>query len=98
MIENYNYIGTILSGLIQEIKLKEKHIQFLQKDYIYQDIRTTHWVGHSLLPRIRLQWFYFRKNMIEYLEADLTGKPIDALNPEDLAVAEEANADKYITV
>ena len=35
--------------------------------------------------------------MIEDLEADLTGKPIDALNPENSAVAEYANADESIT-
>ena len=34
--------------------------------------------------------------MIEYLEADLTVKTIDALNPEDLAVAEYAKADEPI--
>ena len=34
--------------------------------------------------------------MIEYLEADLTVKTIDALNPEDLAVAEYAKADEHI--
>ena len=31
------------------------------------------------------------------MEADLTGKPIDALNPENSAVAEYANADESIT-
>ena len=35
--------------------------------------------------------------MIEDLEYNLTGKTIYALNPEDLAVAEEANYDKDIT-
>ena len=37
--------------------------------------------------------------MIEDLESNLTAKPIDALNYEDSAVAEEANAyESIITV
>ena len=35
--------------------------------------------------------------MIEDLEADLTGSPIDDLNTDDSAVAEEANPDESIT-
>ena len=35
--------------------------------------------------------------IIEDLEANLTRAPIGASNPEDLAVAEEANSDKAIT-
>ena len=35
--------------------------------------------------------------MIEDLESDLTGAPIDTLNTEDLAVVEEANPDESIT-
>ena len=35
--------------------------------------------------------------MIEDLEANLTGAPIDASNHDDLAVAEEVNADESIT-
>ena len=35
--------------------------------------------------------------MIEYLEADLTGEPIEVLNTEDLEVHEEANTNESIT-
>ena len=35
--------------------------------------------------------------MIEYLEADLTGASIDALNDEDLVLAEDSNSDEAIT-
>ena len=31
------------------------------------------------------------------MEADLTVSPIDASNPDDLAVAEESNSDEAIT-
>ena len=34
IIGNSNYIGTSLSGLIQEVKPKKKPIQFLQKNII----------------------------------------------------------------
>ena len=36
--------------------------------------------------------------MVEDLEANLTGAPIDASNPDDSAVAEEANSDEAFTV
>ena len=45
----------------------------------------------------RIISFFERKNMIDYLEENLIGKPIYALNPEDLAVSEEANSDKATT-
>ena len=35
--------------------------------------------------------------MIEDLKADLNGAPIDALNTEDLVVAEQENLDESIT-
>ena len=35
--------------------------------------------------------------MIEGLEDDFTGSPIDASNPDNQAVAEDANADEAIT-
>ena len=47
--------------------------------------------------KVRLQWFFERKQIIEDLEADFIGAPIDALNTEILAVAEEANHDESIT-
>ena len=37
------------------------------------------------------------KHMIEGLEADLTGSPIDASNTDDSAMAEVENADEAIT-
>ena len=40
---------------------------------------------------------FLRKRIIEDLEANLTGAPIDASIPEILAVAEEANADEAVT-
>ena len=35
--------------------------------------------------------------MIDYLEVDLAGAPIDASNPDNLEVAKKANADESIT-
>ena len=50
MILNFNYIGTGLNGLIQEIKSKEKNtFQFIQKNYINKGDITSHWFGHSKL-------------------------------------------------
>ena len=54
MIVYYNYIGTSLNGLIQEVNLKEKKpIQFLQKMIWLNknDIRS-HLVGHSDLKEL----------------------------------------------
>ena len=46
MIGDSNYIGTILNGLIQEVKLKGKNpIHFLRKHYINKNDRTSRWVG-----------------------------------------------------
>ena len=48
IIVNSNNIGTILNGLIQEVKSKGKNpIQFLQKNNMNKNDRTYHWVGHS---------------------------------------------------
>ena len=59
---------------------------------------TDHWVGHSLIKIIiRLQCFFLGKRIIEDLGYNLIGAPIDASNNENLAVAEEANADEAIT-
>ena len=50
MIGNFNYIGKILNGSIQEVKSKRKiSIQFLQIIYINKCDRTSHWVDHSKL-------------------------------------------------
>ena len=50
MIGNSNYIGTSLSGLIQEVKSNEKLYSTSSKIYyIDQGDRMDHWVGHSLL-------------------------------------------------
>ena len=46
---------------------------------------------------IILQWFFERKRIFEYLEANFTGAPIYASNPDALAVAEEASSDEAIT-
>ena len=47
--------------------------------------------------KIRLQRVKKRKIIIEDLEANLTGTPIDVSNTDDLAVAEEENDDEAIT-
>ena len=53
MIGNSNYIGTSLSELIQEVKSKEKtYSDSSKKSYINKDLRTDHWVVHSLLKRL----------------------------------------------
>ena len=47
IIGNSNYIGTILNGLIQEVKKSKKNpFQLLTKKYINKGDRTSHWVGH----------------------------------------------------
>ena len=40
---------------------------------------------------------FYRKQIIEVLEADLTVAPIDASNTDDLDLAEVANSDEAIT-
>ena len=73
MIGDSNYIGTILNGLIQEVKLKGKTpIQFLQKHYINKNDRTSRWVGHSYLKELYTIDFLERKHMVEDMEAELT--------------------------
>ena len=47
IIGNSKYIGTSLSGSVQEVKLKGKvPIQFIPKNITKGD-RMSHWVGHS---------------------------------------------------
>ena len=50
LIGNFNYIGKVLNGSIQEVKSKGgKPIQFLQEKNINKGDRNSHWVGHSYL-------------------------------------------------
>ena len=55
MIVNSNYIGTILSGLIQEVKLLEK---LYSKKSILKNDRTAHLVVHSLLKELYYNGFF----------------------------------------
>ena len=41
--------------------------------------------------------FFNRKQMIEDLEADMTGSPKETSNTDNSAVSEEANVDESIT-
>ena len=55
-----------------------------------------------MVEHLLLKEFYYNdsvesKIIIEDLEANLAGAPIDASNHDDLAVAEEVNADESIT-
>ena len=50
-----------------------------------------------ITKRIRLQTFFERKTITEDLEANFTGAPIYASNPEDSTVSEEVNSDEAIT-
>ena len=59
IIVNSNYIRTNLSGLIQEVKLKEKPYSVSSnKYYIYQYIRESYWVGHSLLKELYINGLF----------------------------------------
>ena len=54
-------------------------------------------MGWSLTTkRIRVKLFFERKNIIEELEANLTGSPIDNSNTDDSEVSEEANYDEAV--
>ena len=70
MILDFNYIGTSFNGSIQEVKSKGKNIfSFFKK----KGDRTYHWVGHSKLKKSYINYFFERKQVIEDLEAELTG-------------------------
>ena len=98
IVEDSDYIGTSLSRIIQEVKSEYKpYSTSSKKYYIDQYGRTAHWVGHLLLKYLYYNYFFERKHMVEDLEADLTGAPIDSLNTEYLEVAEETNPDEAIT-
>ena len=72
MILNSNSIVTSLNGLIQQVKSKEKKpIQFLNKNYINKNCRTSHWVGHSYLKKLDNNDFFERKQMVQDMEAEL---------------------------
>ena len=60
--------------------------------------RTSHWVGHSKLKVLDINDLFENKQMIEYLEAELTGALKETSNTDNLAMAEEANIDEAITV
>ena len=93
MIGKSNYIGTSLSWSIQKVKSKgKKPIQFLQKKR-----NVYHWVSHSKLKELDINDFFEGKQMIENLEAELTGALKETSNTEDFAVAKEANMDEAIT-
>ena len=55
-----------------QIKIKQPYkvssIYFIDKD-----LRTAHWIDHSLLKELYYNICFDRKHMIEYLEAELTG-------------------------
>ena len=54
MIGNYNYIGTGLNGLIQEVKSKGKNpFRFLRFFHINKGYRMSHWALKT--KRIRYQ-------------------------------------------
>ena len=64
---------------------------FFKINYINKCDRTSHWVGHinDLLER---------KHMIEYMEAEMTEAPKQNSYIDNLAVYEEANVHKVITL
>ena len=94
MIGESNYIGTSLSGSIQELKSKtKKPIQFLPK---ISD-RKSHWDDHSKIKKLDINGFFERKKTIENLEAEMTGALLKTSNTDNSAVAGEANDDEYIT-
>ena len=98
IIGDYNYIGTILSGLIQDVKPKEKILFSFFKDvFINKDLRTAHWVGHSLLKELYYNNVFDRKQMIEDLESELTGTPKETSNTDNVDLAEQENVDKATT-
>ena len=71
MVGNSNYIGTSLSGSIQEVKLKGKNrFSFLNKK---SDIKSN-WVGHSKLKQLEINDFFDRKKIIADLEDELNGE------------------------
>ena len=50
MIGNSDYIGTSLGESILEVKKKKATLFiFFKETYIDKDLRTAHWVGHSVI-------------------------------------------------
>ena len=90
MVVNSNYIGTSFSGSIQEFKSKVKNLfSFFKNIYINKYDITSHRVGNSKLKQLYINDFFDRKQIIEYLETELTGSLKETSNTENLAVAEE---------
>ena len=59
--------------------------------------RTSHWVGHSKLKELDINDLFEMKQMIEDLEAKLTGALKENSNTDNLAVAGEVNVDEAVT-
>ena len=76
---------------------KKKLFGSFKEISIDKDIKAAHWVGHSKLKELYINDLFYRKQMIEDLEAGLTGALKEISNTENLAVAEEENVDESIT-
>ena len=72
IIVNTNYVGTILNGLIQEVKLKGINLFSFSFFYVNKGDRTSHWVGYLDLKEIDTNDFFKRKHIIEDMESELT--------------------------
>ena len=98
VIGNSNYWNNLeWVNLIIKNKRKQPYSVSSKKFFIDKDLRTAHWVGHSLLKQLDYNDIFNRKPMIDDLEYELTGESKETSNNDNLAVAEEANVNEAFT-
>ena len=97
MIGIFNYIGTRLNGVFQEVKLKGKIPQFPQFFCMNKVNRTSHWFGHLKLKYLDTNYLFEIKQMIEDMESEPTEASETNSKTDNLAVTEETTVDEAIT-
>ena len=87
-----------LVGQSKKSNQKEKTLfSFFKTIFTDKDIRTSHCVGHSKIKELDNNDLFYKKQMIENLEAELTGSLKEISNTDNLAVEEWEYFDKSIT-
>ena len=98
VIGNSNYWNNLeWVNLIIKNKRKQPYSVSSKKFFIDKDLRTAHWVGHSLLKQLDYNDIFNGKPMIDDLEYELTGESKETSNNDNLAVDEEANVNEAFT-
>ena len=66
MTGNSIYIGTSLSGYIQEVVLNEKTIVSSKQICLKDNNKSAHWVGHSKLKTLYIEDFLKKISLMTY--------------------------------